>query len=437
MHLRITIMAFLLLSSPLKAMTLEESVAQSLDNSPLLVSRYSRYQSMVKDQSAVSGAFLPQVNVYAAAGYEGTRYNNGNYIDSEDRILDRTEMGVKISQLLFDGFRTSSDVDRLSFEADAERLSLLSAAENVALDTVKAYIDVLHATELLSLTERNLREHNEIYRFILDKKEKGLTSNSDLAQVSARVATTQSSVIASQNNLYDAKTKFLRLVGQSPKDLIEPVFPDELIPSTLDEARSYAIKNHPTIKSSMKDLEAARKEVDREKGGYYPELKLELSASKTDNVDNIEGINEDARVMLSLNYDIFNGFSTNSRVESSAWRVEEARAVRASAELDASEGVQLAWNAHDLLQQQLDVLKVNVDAAKVTELGYIQQFNVGRRSLLDVLDAKVETFVARRNYLKTKYDRTYAAYRLFNAMGTLTYALRVDYPEEWKGKNDD
>lgn len=437
MHLRTTIMAFLLLSSPLKAMTLEESVAQSLDNSPLLVSRYSRYQSMVKDQSAVSGAFLPQVNVYAAAGYEGTRYNNGNYIDSEDRILDRTEMGVKISQLLFDGFRTSSDVDRLSFEADAERLSLLSAAENVALDTVKAYIDVLHATELLSLTERNLREHNEIYRFILDKKEKGLTSNSDLAQVSARVATTQSSVIASQNNLYDAKTKFLRLVGQSPKDLIEPVFPDELIPSTLDEARSYAIKNHPTIKSSMKDLEAARKEVDREKGGYYPELKLELSASKTDNVDNIEGINEDARVMLSLNYDIFNGFSTNSRVESSAWRVEEARAVRASAELDASEGVQLAWNAHDLLQQQLDVLKVNVDAAKVTELGYIQQFNVGRRSLLDVLDAKVETFVARRNYLKTKYDRTYAAYRLFNAMGTLTYALRVDYPEEWKGKNDD
>ncbi|MEF1309197.1 TolC family outer membrane protein [Vibrio mytili] len=437
MHLRTTIMAFLLLSSPLKAMTLEESVAQSLDNSPLLVSRYSRYQSMVKDQSAVSGAFLPQVNLYAAAGYEGTRYNNGNYIDSEDRILDRTEMGVKISQLLFDGFRTSSDVDRLSFEADAERLSLLSAAENVALDTVKAYIDVLHATELLSLTERNLREHNEIYRFILDKKEKGLTSNSDLAQVSARVATTQSSVIASQNNLYDAKTKFLRLVGQSPKDLIEPVFPDELIPSTLDEARSYAIKNHPTIKSSMKDLEAARKEVDREKGGYYPELKLELSASKTDNVDNIEGINEDARVMLSLNYDIFNGFSTNSRVESSAWRVEEARAVRASAELDASEGVQLAWNAHDLLQQQLDVLKVNVDAAKVTELGYIQQFNVGRRSLLDVLDAKVETFVARRNYLKTKYDRTYAAYRLFNAMGTLTYALRVDYPEEWKGKNDD
>ncbi|HHY0469678.1 TPA: TolC family outer membrane protein [Vibrio parahaemolyticus] len=437
MRFRTTILALLFMSSPSTSMTLEESVAQSLDSSPLLVSRYSRYQSMVKDQSAVSGAFLPQVNLYAAAGYEGTRYNNGNYIDSEDRILDRTELGVKVSQLLFDGFKTSSDVDRLSYEADAERLSLLSAAENVALETVKAYLDVLHATELVSLTEGNLREHQEIYSFILDKKEKGLTSNSDLAQVSARVATTQSSLIAAQNNLYDAKTKFLRLVGQSPKALIEPVFPEELIPSTLEEARAQAVKNHPTIRSSIQDLEAARKEVDREQGGYYPELKLELSASKTDNVDNIEGINEDAKVMLTLNYDIFNGFTTNSRVESSAWRVEEARAIRASAELDASEGVQLAWNAHDLLAQQLEVLKINVDAAKVTELGYIQQFNVGRRSLLDVLDAKVEAFVARRNYVKTKYDRTYAAYRLFNAMGTLTYALRVDYPEEWKEEYND
>ncbi|MDF5528381.1 TolC family protein, partial [Vibrio parahaemolyticus] len=86
--------------------------------------------------------------------------------------------------------------------------------------------------------------------------------------------------------------------------------------------------------------------------------------------------------------------------------------------------------------QQMEFLKVNVDAAKVTELGYIQQFNVGRRSLLDVLDAKVETFVARRNYTRTKYDHLVATYRLFNSMGILTYALRVEYPENWKENNN-
>ncbi|MDF5468652.1 TolC family protein, partial [Vibrio parahaemolyticus] len=201
-----------------------------------LLARYSRYESMVRDRNAINGSFLPQVNLYAAAGYEGTRYNNGNYIDSEDRTLERTEMGVRISQLLFDGFKTSADVDRLSYEAEAERLDLLASAENVALDTVRAYVDVLHARELMKLTERNLNEHQEIYRFILDKKEKGLTSNSDLAQVSSRVATTQSSLIAAQNNLSDARTRFVRLVGRAPQNLVEPVYPQELLPNKLDEA---------------------------------------------------------------------------------------------------------------------------------------------------------------------------------------------------------
>lgn len=360
MRLKSTLLVLFAVSSSPNALTLEESVTLSLDSSPSLLARYSRYESMVRDRNAINGSFLPQVNLYAAAGYEGTRYNNGNYIDSEDRTLERTEMGVRISQLLFDGFKTSADVDRLSYEAEAERLGLLASAENVALDTVRAYVDVLHARELMKLTERNLSEHQEIYRFILDKKEKGLTSNSDLAQVSSRVATTQSSLIAAQNNLSDARTRFVRLVGRAPQNLVEPVYPQELLPNKLDEALKQAVRLHPSIQSAMKDLEAARHEVKREKGDYYPELKLELSANKTDNVDNIEGINEDAKVMLTVNYDLFNGFSTDSRVESSAWRVEEARAIRANAELDANEGVRLAWDAHTLLQQQMEFLKVNV-----------------------------------------------------------------------------
>ncbi|NMS31001.1 TolC family protein, partial [Vibrio parahaemolyticus] len=133
----------------------------------------------------------------------------------------------------------------------------------------------------------NLSAHQELYRFILDKKDTGLPSHSDLAQVSSRVATTQSSLIAAQNNLSDARTRFVRLVGRAPQNLVEPVYPQELLPNKLDEALKQAVRLHPSIQSAMKDLEAARHEVKREKGDYYPELKLELSANKTDNVDNI------------------------------------------------------------------------------------------------------------------------------------------------------
>ncbi|WP_086774819.1 TolC family outer membrane protein [Vibrio coralliirubri] len=436
MHSKFLLSSCLLMSGLSQAASLEESVAFAIDYSPEILAQYSRYQSVVRDGDAASGLYMPQVNLYAAAGYEETRYNSGSKLDTDDRGLTRTEIGVKVSQLLFDGFKTTSNVDRLTFEAEAERLTLISRAENVSLDVVRNYLDILKAETLLELSKRNVKEHQEIYQDIQDKKSKGLSSNSDLAQISARVATAQSSLIAAQNNLFDLQTQYLRLVGKPAVNLVYPRFDYALLPSSSQVALQQAVDNHPEIKASLLDIDAARKEMRREKGDYYPELKLELHANKNDNVSNpLGGVDEDARLMLTMDYDLFNGFSTDSRVESSAWRVEEARAIRLRTEREVREGTQLAWNAYKMLEQQKSLLQQNVDAAKIAELGYIQQFNVGRRSLLDVLDAKVEVFLARRNFISTEYDQTLAAYRVLNAMGMLTYALRIEHPEEWQGEN--
>ncbi|MGR5354451.1 TolC family outer membrane protein [Vibrio chagasii] len=436
MHSKFLLSSCLLMSGLSQAASLEESVAFAIDYSPEILAQYSRYQSVIRDGDAASGLYMPQVNLYAAAGYEETRYNSGSKLDTDDRGLTRTEIGVKVSQLLFDGFKTTSNVDRLTYEAEAERLTLISRAENVSLDVVRNYLDILKAETLLELSKRNVKEHQEIYQDIQDKKSKGLSSNSDLAQISARVATAQSSLIAAQNNLFDLQTQYLRLVGKPAVNLVYPRFDYALLPSSAEVALEQAVENHPEIKASLLDIDAARKEMRREKGDYYPELKLELHANKNDNVSNpTGGVDEDARIMLTMDYDLFNGFSTDSRVESSAWRVEEARAIRVRTEREVKEGTQLAWNAYKMLEQQKSLLQQNVDAAKIAELGYIQQFNVGRRSLLDVLDAKVEVFLARRNFISTEYDQTLAAYRVLNAMGMLTYALRVEHPEEWQGEN--
>ncbi|MGV2986013.1 TolC family outer membrane protein [Vibrio sp. E150_011] len=414
------------------AISLEESVAFAIDYSPEVLAQYSRFQSVIRDGDAAGGYRLPQVNLYAAAGVESTRYDGGNYIPSDERQLNRTEMGVKVSQLLFDGFGTSANVKRLGYEAEAERLTLISRAENVSLDVVRTYLELLQAETLLQLAGRNVREHQEIYQDVLDKKQKGLASNSDLAQISARVATAQSSQISAQNNVFDLQTQFLRQVGKPGRSLVFPKFDQGLLPSTMNVAIEQAVVNHPEIKAAILDMDAARQEIRREKGDYYPELKLELHANKNRNVGNAIGPDEDMRAMVTLDYDLFNGFSTDARVESSAWRLEEARAIRIRTEREVKEGTELAWNAYSMIEQQIVLLQQNVDAAKIAELGYIQQFNVGRRSLLDVLDAKIEVFLARQNYVRSKYDRTFAAYRLLNAMGVLTYALRIEHPEEWQ-----
>ncbi len=418
------------------ALTLEESVAHAIDYDPKIAGQYAKFQSVLRQETGARAGFLPQVDLYAAAGYEETYYNNGVRIPSGERDQDRNELGLRASQLLFDGMRTSAEASRLSHEAESERLLLLAESENVALEVVRTYLNLIKTQQLLELSERNVREHQEIYNDIFNRSKTGLSSNSDLAQVAARVATAKSSLIASTNNLYDLQTQFMRLVGQLPRDLTMPAFDGRLIPSSKEVAIQQGLASHPEILSAAEDIKAANEETRRERGNYYPELKLEFQANRNENVGGIEGHDRDARLMLTMSYDIFTGGRTTANIEAAAWRSEEALNTRTRAQREVIEGSTLAWNAFTLLKQQQELLKINVDSAKAAEFGYIEQFNVGRRSLLDVLDAKVEVFLARRNYIETKFERNLAAYRLLNAMGRLTYALRVEHPDQWQEAAD-
>ncbi|GAD03535.1 TolC family outer membrane protein [Agarivorans albus] len=421
-----------LFSANAAALSLEQSVAYAIDYSPDIAGQYARFQSVLRDVDGAQADYLPQLNVYAAAGYEDTYYNSGVQIPSDERNMNRTEVGIKASQLLFDGLKTNANISRLSFEAESERLLLLSDAENVALDVIRVYLNTLKAQTVLELSERNVVEHEEIYDDILERTQKGLSSNSDLAQISARVATSKSSMIAATNNLYDLRTQYTRLVGKTPDNLVKPQFDYQLIPPNKEIAIQQGIDAHPEIQSAMADIEAAHQETRREKGNYYPEFNIEAVANRNENVGGLRGPDRDARIMLTMSYDIFSGGRTIANTEAAAWRSEQARNTRIRAQREVVEGTTLAWHAYELLAQQKQLLQVNVDAAKAAELGYIEQFNVGRRSLLDVLDAKVEVFLARKNYIETDYEHTLAAYRILNAMGRLTYALRVEYPEQWQ-----
>lgn len=422
-------MTFLVISQSLTAQTLEESIAQAIDNNPLIKQQYARFESFVRDRNAVASSYYPTVNLYGGIGYEDTQYNSGQLVDEQ---LTRKELGLKVTQNLFNGFATVYDVDRMSFEAESERLGLLSDAENLALDVSRVYLALLKAQQFILLTERNVADHEQVLSDIQIRQDQGLSSYSDLAQIQSRVATSKSSLLAAENNLLDTRVEFMRLVGTKPEKLIEPKVDQFLLPKNEDDAVAKAVKYNPEIRVALADLEAANFEINRESSDFYPEVNLEFHANYNDDIGGIEGKDNDMRVMLTFNYDLYSGGDTVAKKESAIWRKEEARSIRIRTELQVTEGVRLAWNAWSIQQQQLKWLRQNVDSAKKTEIGYQEQFKLNRRSLLDVLDAKVELFLARKNYIEVYYNQRLASYRLLNATGQLSYAMRVAYPEQWK-----
>ncbi|AQS38209.1 type I secretion outer membrane protein, TolC family [Shewanella psychrophila] len=425
---KLILIPLLALSSQAQALTLEQSVAEAINHHPSLQQKYAAFEAAVRYRRAAVGDYLPQVRLYGGVGYEDVRYNSGQRVDSE---LTRTEIGVKVSQLIFDGFRTTSEIDRLDFEKEAERFGLISEAENLSLEVSRIYLKLIMANKIVGLAEQNIEEHREILKNIQSRENKGLSSESDVAQVRARLATSQSGYLAARHNQMDMQAKYYDLVGELPKDLINPMPDFEYVPTTLSYALEQAVKNHPEIDAAISDTQAASAQHEREKSDFWPKLSLELQANKNDNIGGIEGPDEDARAMLMLSYDIFNGGSTIDRTEAASWRYQQAMAVRENTQKQVVESTRLAWNSYDFVGQQRSFYRENVDQAVIAEKGYIKQFELGRRSLLDVLDAKVEVFLARKNYINAHHNYHIAAYRLINATGQLMESFRIDKPTTW------
>ncbi|MGS0677428.1 TolC family outer membrane protein [Shewanella sp. 0m-4] len=444
----------LIIPASASSQTLEQAVAHTLDTNPEIKIAFNRFKAREEQVNQAVAGYMPTVDISAGYGWEQTdspstrrRAGQGDVNDDGVIELKRGEAGFSIKQMLFDGFYTSSEVDRYSFEASAEQWALFAAAEDMALDVAKVYINYIRSEQVLTLAEKNLQSHKEIYDQIKQRTDSGLGSTADLSQITGRLARANANVISARNNFYDAKSQFVRIVEQQPEDMIVPVPDADMLPADLSTSIMMAQDNHPILKSAASDINAAENEKDSAQSNYYPKLSLELDGNWNNNVDgedgyspivtnSVGGYNNDLVAMVRLKYNLFSGGSDLAREKEAAYKVGEAKEIRQRAHRQVVEGVNLAWNAYELLTPQKMYIREHVVAAKDTQVAYSQQFNLGQRTLLDLLDTENELFEARKDYLESEYDEIIAQYRVLNATGQLLNSLRVTRPDVWQGERD-
>ncbi|MBO1518546.1 TolC family outer membrane protein [Oceanisphaera pacifica] len=416
---------------PVHAQTLEEAVTQSLMTHPKVKEAFHLYQARQYEQDEATAGYLPTLDANAGIGYEYTDSPGLRGATHNTEELTRKELGLSLRQLLFDGFKTSSNVGRTQAEADAQRYTLLSNAENIALRVAEVYLDVLRQDEIVELSRRNLETHEQIYSDIQRRTDSGVGSSADFTQIQGRVARAYSNMTAAENNLRDAQSQFIALVNETPNDLRQPKADANFVPATLDDALSIAQKQHPTLTSASFDVDAARYQHKDAKAEFYPKVHLELGSNWDDDIDGAEGHNNDYRAMVRMRYNLFNGGADVARSRSTSALEMQAKDIQMNAHRQVDEGMRLAWAAYESLGRQKDFLRQHVEASFNTVDAYKKQFSLGSRTLLDVLNTENELFEARRSYINAEYDQLAAEYRIMNASGQLLDALRFTRPEQW------
>ncbi|TWX52198.1 TolC family outer membrane protein [Colwellia hornerae] len=451
---KITVVGFfglsVLYSANLKAQSLEAAVATALDTHPDIRQAFARFKAKEEDVNRASAGYLPTIDLTAGYGYEytdtpGNRRNAINGDDGETELA-RGEFGVSIKQILFDGMFTSNEIDRTKFEASAEQWTLIANAEDLALQVAKAYLNFIKTAEFVKLSEKNIASHQAIYLQIKERTDSGLGNIADLSQVTGRLARAQSNMISARNNNLDARSQFIRLTNAQPNSLVLPVPDADMLPKDKVLGLNLAIKNHPVIRSAQQDISAARSFKSSINARYYPTLSLELAANSDNDIAGESGINRfgpdvgghrnDATAMLRFRYNFYAGGKDVASERSAAYKVSEAQEINYSAHRQVTESFGLAWNAFKMLALQKKYLKQHVTTSSDTKSAYKQQFDIGQRNLLDLLDTENELFQARKDYLDADFNELSAQYRLLNATGQLLDSLRVTRSTKWKGEHE-
>lgn len=413
----------LLFTATLGAETLQEAVRTMITTNPDVLS--AGYNRLARDQQlrqARSGYF-PVLDLIAGVGRD---HVEEPFADD----LSPRELRLSLRQNVFTGMATRGEVERQEARVRSQAFLVRSAAENTALRTAKVYLEVLRNQALLELARENLTIHQRIADQISLRSRSGIDRKADMDQVRSRLNLAHANVVVAEQNLVDAETSYTAVVGHRPADLARPDIDNGQMPPSLEEARRLAVENHPTLKSAHADLDARKAQDKVARSPFMPVIDIEVDQIHEDETNYTYQERDNLRAMLRLRYNLFHGWKDQARKLETMHLVNEAREIRNHTLRQVEESIRLSWMAYRALSGRLPFLRLRMQFSTVTAQAYGKQWNIGKRTLLDVLDSEAERIDANREYVNAEYDEIYARCRVLNGIGRFVPALGLAWPRE-------
>ncbi|WP_319380360.1 TolC family outer membrane protein [Thiomicrorhabdus sp.] len=405
------------------AIELVPTVEDAILHNPEFREQVKAHQGVQADLRGAEGGWLPKVDLGAGIGQEKITTTSAN------TDMTRKEAAVTVSQNLFEGFATESEITRQQARLDSAGYSAHAKANQIALDMVEAYVNLLKEQELLRLAQQSHDTHQRILDQIMQRNQAGVGNSVEVDQAKARLSLASSNLIAERNNYRDTLARFERVLGRMPdSDLVKPSL-NYSFPAKLEDAVNTALIEHPAMRSANADIATVRYQYDVAESAFYPRVDVDVKQTWDENINGIDGKSENFQAMLRVSYNLFNGGKDDANLDKVAASVHQAAEVRNNTRRQIIENMHYAWNAEKYIRDQLEFMQKHTDLTLATLEGYRKQFSLGRRSLLDLLNTEDEYISAQRALVTSQHDHLISQYRILNGMGLLLNALniKVDY----------
>jgi adhesin transport system outer membrane protein len=420
--------AVLVSATPASGITLQEAVQAALSNNPEIRQAVANTFATREERVQGQGLYYPRISVEGRAGVRSLRNPTRRAIGIADDVLWPIEGDLIVDQLIYDSGVREAEIRRHAARTDAAAARVEERSEFVALNVARHYIDYMLQQRLVAIAQDNVTFHQRLVGDLSQGVSQGSISIADQQQAAERLQAAEARLIEAREDLEAASIAFQALTGVPIGDVSMPPDLSQCMPATLTDAEMLARANNPRVEEAIADLAAAREVVHSARAELGPRLNLEGRARAGHDIDGFSGRTTDLQGNVVLRWDIFNGGIKEANVREQQARADETHARLFQRTREAEEAARNAWSR---LENQRRLVTELESQARITDdllLSYREQFNVGRRSLLDVLDAQNTRYNVQAQTETARLSQLYAQYRVLAASNRLTECLGVAMP---------
>ena len=421
--------ALLLCATPAAGIELREAVQAALQTNPEIRQAVHNKAATQKERRQAEGLWMPRVSVEASAGIRDLDSPTRRAIDQDDDTLYPLEARITADQLLLDMGGRNAEIRRQASRTDAAAARVEERSEYVALNVSRAYIDYVLQQRLTAIAQDNATFHERLAGDLREGVAKGSISIADQQQAEERLQSARARLTEAREDLETAAIQFRTLAGVPLDSVTVPPDLSQCLPASLEEAVAMARSNNPRVQESIADLSTARELITAARSEMGPRLNLEATARTGEDVDGTNGYTRDLMGRLVLRWLLFNGGTNVANVREQQARADEAHARLFEMTRRAEEDARSAWNRLTNQSRLVTELETQSRVSDDLLLSYREQFNVGRRSLLDVLDAQNTRYNVQAQAETARMAKLYAQYRVLAATNRLIECLGVQMPQ--------
>ena len=405
--------------------TLEEAVKVAVNSNPEIAQAQYNTEAIQFERKQAQGLYAPRVDLDASAGIRHLNNVSRRGLNIADETLYPRSVGGQAEWVALDFGRRRGELMRQSARVDGASLRVVERSEFIALQVSRQYLDLLLQQRILAASQDNVAFHQTLVGDLTTGVNQGSISIADQQQAEERLQAALVRQTEAEQGVAEAQISLRRLSGLDISQAKLPGTLVEQMPASVDEAVGLARTNNPLVREAEADVDAAHGLADSAKGDLYPRVGVQVNGHYGGDIDGFRGETKDVQANAFLRWNVFDGGINRAKYQEMVRRASQARYRLYDVSRQAEEDVRKAWTS---LQTQTVITGQLDKQSRVSDdllLSYRSQFNVGRRSLLDVLDAQNTRYNVQVRLESARFSQMFARYQTLAASNRFLTALQV------------